>query len=111
MKNHHEWSWCSHANINLLLIPGCTLRIHRAFIEGFLKAPSEGLLKFQSHTCSSKSLHFLELSFTSRTHHSRHGEALEQKSFAAITVSLKDHEVSVMADLPSQRPVNQICNY
>lgn len=41
-------------------------------------------------------------------HHCRHGEALKQKSFAAVTVSLKDHEVSIVADLSSQRPVSQI---
>lgn len=47
-----------------------------------------------------------------RPHHSRHGEALEQESFAAVAVPLKDHEVSVMADLASEGPVNQIiiCN-
>lgn len=43
-------------------------------------------------------------SVKSLPHHSGHGEALEEESFAAVTVSLKDHEVSVMADLSSQRP-------
>lgn len=41
------------------------------------------------------------------THHGRHGEALEQEAFAAVTVPLKDHEVSVVAHLPAQRPVGQ----
>lgn len=40
-------------------------------------------------------------------HHSRHGEALKQEPFAAVTVPLKDHEVSIVADLSSQGPVNQ----
>lgn len=40
-------------------------------------------------------------------HHGRHGEALEQEPFAAVAVSLKDHEVSIVAHLPAQRPVNQ----
>lgn len=41
-------------------------------------------------------------------HHSRHGKALKQESFAAVTVPLKNHEVSIVADFPSERPVNQI---
>lgn len=42
----------------------------------------------------------------SDTHHGRHGEALEQEAFAAVAVALKDHEVSIVAHLPAQRPVN-----
>lgn len=41
-------------------------------------------------------------------HHSWHSEALEQESFAAVAVPLEDHEVSIVADLPSERPAKQI---
>lgn len=40
-------------------------------------------------------------------HHCRHGEALEQEALAAVTVSLEDHEVSIMAHLPTQGPGGQ----
>lgn len=39
-------------------------------------------------------------------HHSRHGKALKKEPFATVTVPLENHEVSIMAHLPSERPVD-----